>query len=171
MTLISESNLSEAEKGIKTVAFGPTIDTIVDQLWEQCKTTYFDSPPMYTAALLVGGVCAEAAHRFYCKSKGVSGNVLKGNWDALIDHSVSKNLLPHPSVGKILHLIRKDYRNPWIHVDLDKISKKVPNTTMDKSLTALIFSAQWALDCLWLTAVELSAFYGSVPPLFEPSIR
>jgi hypothetical protein len=171
MSLISQSNPGEAEKGIKLAAFGATIDTIVDQLWEQCKVSYFGNPPMYTAALLVGGVCAEAAHRFHCKSKGVSRSLLKGDWDTLINYSISNQLLPHSSVGKILHLIRQDYRNPWIHVDLDKISKTVPKTTMDMSLTALIFSQQLALDCLWLTSVELSALYGSTPPLFEPSIR
>jgi hypothetical protein len=168
--LISESNPAEAEKNIRTVKFGSTIDIVVDSLWKECLSAYFHTPPMPTVALLVGGVCAEAAHRFYCKEKGASAPLLKGSWEELIDYSTTQKLLPHPSIGKLLNLIRKDYRNPWIHLDLDKITKKLPSTGMNKDLSALIFSPQLALNCLWLTSVELSAFYGSSPPLFEPAI-
>jgi hypothetical protein len=168
MKLVSERAAREAEKNIKSVKFGPKIDTLVDSLWKQATDAYFDGK--YTAAVLVGGVCAEAAHRFYCKAKGVPSKRVRGKWEALIRYSVSQNMLPHQSVGAVLDLIRRDYRNPWIHLDINQITKKVPRSGMDKTLTAMIFSGQLALNCLWLTAVELSAFYGSYPVLGEPAI-
>ena len=169
MTLLSEQNPSAAENAIRNPHFGPSIDNIVDSLWDQSVVAYFSNPPMYTAALLVGGVCAESAHRFYCEKKKVSQSLLKGKWEDLINYSISQKLLPDPSIGRILHLIRKDYRNPWVHIDLDKITEKIPSTGLDKKLNAMIFSQKVALNCLWLTAAELSAFYGSKPPIMELS--
>jgi hypothetical protein len=168
MKLLSERNPSQAEKNIKSVSFGPKINVLAGSLWDQATEVYFDGK--HTAALLVGGVCAEAAHRFYCKEKGVSSKHIRAKWEVLIDYSAKQGILHDPRIGKLLHLLRRDYRNPWIHVNLSQISKKVPQIGMSKTMTAMIFSNQLALNCLWLTCVELAAFYGSVPFFSEPSI-
>jgi hypothetical protein len=93
-------------------------------------------------------------------------------WEDLISYSASNNVITS-QVACALNKIRTDYRNMWVHVDLDKITKadSLGGTGMGKPITALVLSQQHSLNCLWLTAVALSGLYGTMPPLIEPSCK
>jgi hypothetical protein len=126
---------------------------------------------MFASAAIVSGTCAEPAHRFYCLDHGMGKNKAKGmKWEESISYSGSKNVITS-QIACVLNKIRTDYRNMWVHVDLDKITKSDPavQAGMGKSITALVLSQQHSLNCLWLTAVAISGLYGTMPPLLEPS--
>lgn len=167
--LLSEKDPKQAESNIKNFSFGPSINIVVETLWDQATQSYFNG--MFASAAIVSGTCAEAAHRFYCSESGIGKNKVKNmKWEALINYSASKKVIDSP-IQCVLNRIRTDYRNMWVHVDLDKITKADPmgGAGMGKSVTALVLSQQQSLDCLWLTVVVLSRLYGTMPVLFEPS--
>jgi hypothetical protein len=109
------------------------------------------------------------------------------HWKPLIGNSVAAGVI-YSHVGNILHRIRTDYRNKWVHVDIDDISKGFPippgagsrtatspdeiETSPDEytSILTSVTAQQEALNCLWLTAVALYHMYGGIEYIDEPSI-
>lgn len=183
MALISESNPHAAEANISSLFLG-TMDIIPAELWHEAVASY--SRGEYIAAVILGGTCAEAAHKFKCRSGGmITQNV---HWVTLIANSVTASVI-YPHLGRVLDRIRTDYRNKWVHVDIDDISGGFPiplgagsrtvtptsvviETSPDeyKSIFTSITAQREALNCLWLTAVALHHMYGGIGHIDEPSI-
>lgn len=185
MLLYSELNPLNVEALIRSVKFASP-EIIPDKLWEEGITNYFQGH--YLSAIILGGTCAEAAHKSRCRTAGMVTRDVK--WAKLIDDSVPPKVII-PCVAKVLHRIRINYRNNWVHVDLDEIASGYPipstagraivtpsgetiiQTSYEEyqSIFATVTAQQEALNCLWLTGVTLSYFYGGYPPLFESSIH
>jgi hypothetical protein len=183
LSLVSERNPESAEQGIRDLKLASP-DLIPGKLWKEAVAHYFQGE--YLSAVIVGGTCAEAAHKSKCRSKGMNTQNVK--WANLIDDSVTaKVIIQH--VANILNRIREDYRNKWVHVDLDQISSgytvpitagtriETPTETIIestpeeyKSIFAAAGAQQQALNCLWLTGVALCHFYGGLPHLEEFTI-
>jgi hypothetical protein len=183
MPLFSEASPQAAEISISSLALG-AVDIIPAELWDQAVRSYFRCE--YLSAVIIGGACAETAHRFKCRSTRMTTQNV--HWVTLIRDSVASGVI-HPHVGNVLDRIRTDYRNKWIHVDIDEISKRFPippgagsktatatsveiETSPDeyKSIFASVAARQEALNCLWLTAVALNHMYGGIGFMNEPSI-
>lgn len=183
MPLVSETDPRAAETTITSLMLG-SVDIIPEELWDEAVADY--SRGKFLSAAILGGTCAETAHRFKCKSASmVTQNV---HWVTLIRDSVaSKAISPH--VGNVLDRIRTAYRNKWVHVDIDEISKGFPippaagsktttptSTVIEtspneyKSIFTSLAAKQEALNCLWLTAVALHQMYGGTGYIDEPSI-
>ncbi len=183
MPLISESNRVAAESNIASLVLG-VVDIIPAELWNEAVESY--SRGEYLSAVILGGACAEAAHKFKCRAAGM--NTRNVHWKTLIDDSVATKVI-YSHIGNVLHRIRPDYRNKWVHVDIDEISSGFPippgagsrretptsieiETSPDeyKSIFTSITAQQEALNCLWLTAVALHHMYGGIGYIDEPSI-
>lgn len=162
--ILSRTDQKIVETLIKGVLLSASTDIVLDSLWEQARDSYFCRK--YIASVLVSGACAEAALRFYCDDVGVSKSKLRMSLVDLIRYSVRAKIIP-PEVGRALNIVRLNYRNPWVHIDLDKITQ---SGTGD-SIEALVLTQSHALDCLWLTAITISTLYGSQPVLIDRSLR
>jgi hypothetical protein len=183
MPLVSEADPRAAESAITSLVLG-TFDIIPEELWDEAVADYFGG--RYLSAAILGGTCAETAHRCKCRSAGMATQNV--HWVTLIRDSItSKAISAH--VGNVLDRIRTNYRNKWVHVDIDEISKAFPipsgagskattptcivvHTSRDqyKSIFTSLSAKQEALNCLWLTAVALDQMYGGTGYLDEPSI-
>ncbi|MGA3298239.1 MAG: hypothetical protein ABSD41_12425 [Candidatus Bathyarchaeia archaeon] len=182
MPFLSESDPQAAEANISSLVLS-TMDIIPAELWQEAVASYFRGE--YLAAVILGGACAEAAHKFKCRFTGMTTQNI--HWKPLIGNSVAAGVI-YSHVGNILHRIRTDYRNKWVHVDIDDISKGFPippgagsrtatspdeiETSPDEytSILTSVTAQQEALNCLWLTAVALYHMYGGIEYIDEPSI-
>jgi len=110
------------------------------------------------------------------------------HWVTLLADSLAADVI-RPHIRRVLDQIRTDYRNKWIHVDIDEISEVFPvppnagsrtetpesiviETSPDeyKSIFTSTAAQQEALNCLWLTAVALYHMYGGIGYVDDPSI-
>jgi hypothetical protein len=168
---------------LRELTFGVS-DIIVEKLWEEAKDEYFRGE--YLSAVIIGGACAETAHRFHCRFHGIPTHDVR--WVDLINQSLARNLVAD-YIARVLHRIRHDYRNKWVHVDIDEITRgmsipltaglssstsatEVRETTEQeyRSIFASLAAKQEALDCLWLTAITLHGIYGGYGFLFDPAV-
>jgi len=149
---------------------------LVEKLWEGASESFLDGN--YLSTVILAGTCAEAAHKSGCRDKGMpTANV---RWAKLIVDSVSNGTISS-DIGCVLCRIKNVYRNKWVHLDLDEITRGIPipptagsttqtpqGITMESSseeYKAIFANTQvedQALDCLWLTAVSLDWFYGTM---------
>jgi hypothetical protein len=120
---LSEREPAQPKKNIEEFEPGPTANVIVETLWDEARQAL--SEGRYVSATIIGATCAEAAHRLYCLQKGVGAKLVRGKWETLIDKSASRGIISS-DVKRILHMIRKNYRNMWIHVNVSEISKNIP---------------------------------------------
>jgi hypothetical protein len=162
--LVSQLNPKDALSNIQSVKLTASADIVLQALWEQARDSYLDG--RYLAAVIVAGTCTEAALRFFCRDKGISSKKVKMKWAELIQYSTKKRILVF-AVGRAMSIVRLNYRNPWTHIDLQKITNHSEALGLASSTSALVVSQQQALDCLWLAAVSISRLYGSQPSLFD----
>jgi hypothetical protein len=181
--LLSSREPEQAKKNIEEFEPGPTANVIVETLWDEAKQALSEGRSV--SATIIGATCAEAAHRLYCLQKGVGAKLVRGKWETLIDKSASRGIIPS-DVKRILRMIRKNYRNMWIHVNVSAISKNIPvpktagtvsasgtSSVVElsredyKAIHSILLSENHAVEVLWLTALTLSHLYGGQPALFD----
>ncbi len=180
--LLSQIYPTQIESILRQVTLGAA-DIVVERLWEEGNDAF--SQGRYLSAVIIGGACAESAHRFHCRYHGMATQNIR--WVDLINDSLVRGLIA-AYIARVLHRIRVDYRNKWVHVDIDEIVRGMPipssagvsspataqihETTVDeyKSIFASLAARQESLDCLWLTSIALHGIYGGVGLLFDPAV-
>jgi hypothetical protein len=173
----------QIEAILQKLIFG-ACDILVEKLWEEAVDGYFGD--RYLSAVILGGACAETAHRFKCRYRGLNSRHV--HWVDLITNSFNLNIIGDYT-SRVLTRIRTDYRNKWVHLDIDEISQgldiptsagvtstsattyiRETNADEYRSIFASLLVKQEALDCLWLTAIALYSIYGGEGEIFDPAV-
>lgn len=126
---------------------------IVEFLWRQAIECY--NQKHFLATVVLGGILAEVAHRAKVQEKGMENF---RDWGSLIKCSAQCGIVDQRT-RELLDKIRKEYRNPWIHLNLKEIENYAPLKFTDAELTVASKAAKDASEVLYISKQLISWLY------------